>query len=65
MVIIYIKNGNFLYFLKTKSDPNIHQNAPNYTIYTSTRHFIFRKSYGIWYYNELQRKNYSLFHRLG
>ena len=26
------KNGNFLFSLKTKSDPNIHQNAPNCTI---------------------------------
>ena len=24
---IYIKNGNLNFFLKTKSDPNIHQNA--------------------------------------
>ena len=28
----YIKNCNFLNFLWTKSDPNIHQNAPNCTI---------------------------------
>ena len=29
---IIIKNGNFCNFLNTKSDPNIHQNAPNCTI---------------------------------
>ena len=28
----YIKNGNFLNFLKTKFDSNIPQNAPNCTI---------------------------------
>ena len=28
----YINNGNFCNFLKTKSDPNIHQKAPNCTI---------------------------------
>ena len=28
----YIKNGNIKQFLKTKSDQNIHQNAPNCTI---------------------------------
>ena len=31
MVILkkYIKNGTFRNFLKSKFDPNIHQNAPN------------------------------------
>ena len=29
----YIKNGNFKKFLETKSVPNIHQNAPNCTIF--------------------------------
>ena len=27
-----IKNGNFCNYINTKSDPNIHQNAPNCTI---------------------------------
>ena len=31
-----IKNGDFLNFLKTKSDPNIRQNAPNCTILRKT-----------------------------
>ena len=30
--IFYIKNDNFWKILKTKSDPNTHQNAPNCTI---------------------------------
>ena len=33
-----IKNVNFWIFLKTKSDPNIHQNAPNCTKNFSGRH---------------------------
>ena len=37
MAIFYLKNNNlkksnFRIFLKTKTDPNIHQNAPNCTI---------------------------------
>ena len=34
IIIVYIKNDNFF---KTKSDQNIHQNAPNYIIFN---HFL-------------------------